>query len=86
VSAKPISQAEARRLRKRVEELEARETKLFSTWATTGYIPGSISLANRQLDIAGWMFGRLQTARRLGCALVCTIDDQGNLNYYAVKR
>ena len=83
---KPISQAEARRLRKRVEEMEAREAKLFATWATAGHIPGSISLANRQLSTENWMFGRLQTARRLGCALVCTIDDQGNLHYYAVKR
>lgn len=81
-----ISQAEARHLRKRVQELEERERKLFSGWATAGYFPNSVSLATRQLSTENWMFGRLQTARRLGCALVCTIDDNGNLNYYAVKR
>jgi hypothetical protein len=80
-----ISQREAQRLRRRVDELEDRERKRFATWATAGYLPGCISLANRKLETDGWMFGRLQTARRLGCALVCTVDDFGTLNYYAVK-
>jgi hypothetical protein len=76
-----ISQTEARRLRRRVEELELERRQLVGV----GLPPRSISLAHRKLETGDWMFGRLQTARRLGCALVCTVDDSGSLNYYAVK-
>ena len=80
-----ISQREARRLRKRVDELEERETKRFATWATFGY-PGGVQLGNRKLDTEGWFFGTLKTARRLGCALVVTVADDGCIRYYAVKK
>jgi hypothetical protein len=80
-----ISQREARRLRKRVAELEAIEAKRFGGWATSGY-PGGIHLASRKIDTDGWLNGTMRTARRLGCVLVCTIDDAGEINYYAVKK
>ena len=85
MSAAVISQAEARRLKKRVAELEAREEKRFAAWHTPGY-PGGLPLAVRKVDTEDWMFARLQTARRLGCALVVTIADDGTVSYYAVKR
>lgn len=80
-----ISQREARRLRKRVDELEERETKRFATWATSGY-PGGTHLGGYTLSCDGWFYGALKTARRLGCALVATIDDAGELRIYAVKK
>lgn len=79
-----ISQREARRLKKQVAELEEREEARRRAW-TRGVYPGGIQLYNEKLDTSDWVFGRLQTARRLDCALVGTIDDSGMLNVYAVK-
>lgn len=78
-----ISQREARRLRKRVQELEDRERQRLSAWG--GGYPGGVHLASRQIETGEWFFGALKTARRLGCALVATISDSGQINYYAVK-
>ena len=75
-----ISQAEARRLRAKYEQLKAR----VAGWNTAGS-PGGFHMGKLPLDTSGWLFGRLQTARRLGCVLVCTVDDHGCLNYHAVK-
>jgi hypothetical protein len=87
MSYAPISQAEARALKKRVKELEEQHRTLFGRFNTSGY-PGfsAIHLWNRQLQTDGACFGRLQTSRRLGCALVVSVDDSGALNYYAVPK
>lgn len=79
-----ISQREARSAIKRVAQLEQIEQDRRQAWSRGPY-PGGIQLYNEKLETTGWVFGRLQTARRLGCALVGTIDDSGTLNVYAVK-
>lgn len=85
MSYRQISQKEARRLKARVDELEQREALRFASWCVAMY-PGGIHLMQRQIGVTGWDFGRLQTARRLGCALVVTVADDGWLNYYAVQK
>lgn len=79
MSYRQISQKEARFLKKRVAELEAQRRSSLTVF-------GGVNLGHRKLDTENWLFGRLQTARRLGFALVITVDDSGDLNYYAVKK
>lgn len=79
MSYRQISQKEARFLKKRVAELEAQRRNSLTVF-------GGVHLVHRKLDTEGWVFARLQTARRLDRALVCTIADDGQLNYYAVKK
>jgi hypothetical protein len=78
-----ISQREARRLKKRVEELEARERARNNRWA--GAWPGGVHLGGitRPDD---WLNGRIDGARMLGHAVVVTVDSEvKKLNFYAVK-
>lgn len=76
-----ISQREARRLRKRVDELERQRTAERQTWGS-GY-PG-IHLGSLSLE-KDWFWGACKTARRLGRVLVVTVDDQGKYDIYAAK-
>lgn len=82
--SRKISQREARAALKRVAKLERIEQDRRQAWSRGTY-PGGIHIYKDQIDRSGWVYGALKTARRLGCALVGTFDDDGVLHLYAVK-
>jgi hypothetical protein len=65
-----ISQREARRLRKRVTELEAAETKRRRTWSQEW--PGGVQIAATSPTES--VLTAIRTARKLGHAVVATVD------------
>jgi hypothetical protein len=68
-----ISQREARRLRRRVEELERNNIRRLSLWHSE--YPGGVNVAN--LDTGDWgkeLRAKLLTTRMLGFAIVAKMD------------
>jgi len=82
MSAKKISQREARRLRKRVKELEGRERDRLNAWGSE-YTRGSMLVAT--FDLADWLKGRLWMAKQLNCVLVGKYVDE-ELKLFVVPR
>jgi len=80
--SKPISQAEARRLRKRVRELEDRERARHRLYSQD--YPGGISIVEFT-SVGPEAKGSLTTAIRLGCALVAKFSGD-SLKIFAVPR
>jgi len=78
MSPKPISQREARALKRRVRELEQRDRELRSAFSST--YPGAW-LA--QCTVSEHLAACLGTAKRLGHVVVAKIYD-GGVNYYAI--
>jgi hypothetical protein len=78
---KKISQAEARRLRKKVKELEVQR---YAERAYYGHESPGLSLGsiNREKD---WFWGACKTAQRLGRVLIVKVREDGVHEYYAVK-
>jgi len=81
MSYRKISQEEARRLQKRVGELERLREKECSSW-TSDY-PRGVHLGILKLD--SWLFSAVKTARRLGHPVVVTHDANDQIWFYAVK-
>lgn len=77
-----ISQREARRLKKRVAELEALREKERSSWVRE--YPGGVHLGS--WTPAEWLFASIKTARRLGFpVVVATHDTENNIHFYVAK-
>lgn len=76
-----ISQAEARRLRKRVKELEEQRSVERRSWSTD--FPG-MSIGTLKLE-KDWFWGACKMARRLGRVLVVTVAEDGTFSFYAAK-
>jgi hypothetical protein len=76
-----ISQAEVRRLKKRVAELEDVIQGQRRKWATT--YPGGVCLGTLQRG-DDWLRGRIEGVRLLGHAVVVTEDNDGKLRFYAL--
>lgn len=75
-----ISQREARRLRKRLGELERAELQRRNAWAN-GW-PGGVHLgATLPSDE---LRGAIKTARKLRHAVVATVTDNGMVQFYAL--
>jgi len=81
MSYRRISQEEARRLQKRVDELETLRGKERASWASE--YPRGIHIGSWAPE--SWFFATIKTARRLDCPVVVTHNDKGELNFYAVK-
>jgi hypothetical protein len=77
-----ISQREARRLKKRVMELEQRHANQRDRWAAN--YPGGIGLCSL-LRSKDWITGRIDAARMLGHPVVVTQNDDGTLCFFAVQ-
>lgn len=77
---KKISQREARRLKKRVEELESQRAALCRAWARD--FPGGVHLLSMPIPRESRGYGRLEAAQMLGRVLVAKLDDE--LRVYAV--
>jgi hypothetical protein len=78
-----ISQVEARRLRKRVEELELSESRRRNAWVRD--YPGGVNIAQSSYaSRTEFLPAVIRNSRLLGHAVVCTCDDQGTVLYYAL--
>lgn len=82
MSAKKISQREARRLRKRVAELEERDRKRLGQWGSD-HTPGAIDTVT--FPLTDWVKGRLWMAKQLGCVFVGKYAGD-ELKVYAVPK
>lgn len=75
-----ISQREARRLRKRVEQLERDERDRRSAYVSSW--PGGVNIDSFTIDEAS--FAKIDTARKLSHAVVVTTDNRLQLRFYAL--
>lgn len=78
-----ISQQEARRLKKRVAELERIQADQRNHWKND--YPGGVHLGFVRLDNQGWFQGRIDATRMLGYVVVATPRENGELHLYGVK-
>lgn len=78
-----ISQAEARRLRKRVAELSEQLAAQKRSWLHEW--PGGIHLGTITMGERDFLVGRIEAARKLGHAAVLVSTDTKNLHVYACK-
>lgn len=78
-----ISQREALRLKKRVEELESVLELQRRKWCAT--YPGGTHLGSVTLE-RHWLVGRIEGARMLNHAVVVTEDSDGKLNFHALPQ
>lgn len=76
-----ISQREARRLRKRVQELEELLTRERRTWGAE--YPGGVNIASAAYGKDTTVNAAVMTARKLGHAVVCVADD-ASVRFYAL--
>lgn len=77
-----ISQREARRLKKRVAELEQLQRDQRDRWSQSypyGVLLGTLP---RNPD---WLTGRIDAARMLGHPVIITQDKCGTLSFFAPK-
>lgn len=75
-----ISQREARRLKKRVDELEDLENKRRSRWHLD--YPGGVNLVN--IAVTAEVHAALKTARKLAHAVVVTTNGENTVQFYAL--
>jgi hypothetical protein len=76
-----ISQREAQRLRRRVQELERAEKDRRSRWATD--YPGGVHIDTIKVSDAEWHI--VNTARLLGHAAVVVPGDMPQLRVYGLR-
>lgn len=80
--SKPISQREARQLRKRVAELERQEDSRRNAWVQQ--YPGGVHIASFSFDNDRTEIACIGTARRLGHAVVAIHDGVRHVSFYAL--
>lgn len=76
-----ISQREARRLRRRVQQLETAEIKRRSAWSSE--YPGGVNICNILYSQDDFHAVAIRTARKLGHAVV-VVERSGELNFMAL--
>jgi hypothetical protein len=79
---KPISQREARALRRRVQELEDTIDRQRNAWATDW--PNGTHLGSVNYGAPNVLVAAARTARRLGHAVVVTCNDDNQMELYAL--
>lgn len=77
-----ISQREARRLKKRVQELEKEINAQRASWSSDW--PGGVHIATAEADMLATICARLETARRLGHAVVATEASKTRIEFRAL--
>lgn len=78
---KKISQLEARRLKRRVDELEANERRRNNAWS--GDFPGGVHVYT--LTIGDALRQTIRVSRQLGHAVVVTLSSDGSAQFHACK-
>lgn len=79
---KAISQAEARALKKRVDELDDAEENRRNKWIRD--YPGGTNIATLTWSDAQLTIAQIDTARLLGHAIVVVNDGHRGLRFYAL--
>jgi hypothetical protein len=74
-----ISQREARRLKKRIEELEQQARSMRINWQAPY---SGVHMATWTLERDMW-YGTLIGARKLGKVLIARVADNGEVSFYA---
>ena len=82
MSARAISQREARRLKKRVAVLESDEQMRRHAWASAW--PGGTEIVRADMTHAPIVTASIQTARTLGHGVVVLVDG-GQLRFIALQ-
>lgn len=77
-----ISQREARRLRKRVHELEYQERKRGNAWCYEW--PMGVNIGRVKLNGDSALVGAIRTSRLLKHAVVVSCDETGIVNFHAM--
>lgn len=77
-----ISQRQAQRDRKRLDEVEAILKRQKNRWATD-WVPGWINIET--LTVPDTAFAKIATARLLGHAIVISPDSGNSIRFYADK-
>lgn len=77
-----ISQREAKRLQKRVDELELAEQGRFKRWGSD--YAGGVNICSIDAGRDGPVHVAIKTARLLKHAVVVTADDAGRVYFYAL--
>lgn len=77
-----ISQREARRMRKRLTELEQAENSRRNGWVRE--YPGGVNIASVSWAKDERIPVAIRTARLLGHAVVVTADDGGGVRFFAL--
>lgn len=80
--SKKISQLEARRLEKRVQELERREEGRFARWGSD--YPNGTCVCTLKLDPNGRVCTAIKTSRMLRHAVVATAEEDGAVYFFAL--
>jgi hypothetical protein len=78
-----ISQREARRLKRRVKELEESRRAVMRSWASD--FPSGVHICSMTAGRDGLVHTAIRTAQRLGHAVIVTTDGDGKLYFYANK-
>lgn len=77
-----ISQREARRLRKRVNELEADDMQRLNAYAREW--PGGVEIASMTIE-SGYQPEQIHVARKLGHAVVALTDGKAVIRFVALR-
>lgn len=77
-----ISQREARGLRRRVKQLEEKEQARRRSWAMD--YPGGTEIASGKYEQWNYLPVAIRTARKLGHAVICLADNEGNVRFVAL--
>lgn len=77
-----ISQREARKLKRRVAELELQNNDRLRRWSSEW--PGGASICSAKWDEFARVPVAIRTARALRHAVVVTVDDTGLVNFLAL--
>jgi hypothetical protein len=80
--AKRISQREAHRLRKRLEELDSLENRRANAWASEW--PMGANIGRVKVSADSYIAGAIRTSRLLRHAVVVTCDESGTINFHAL--
>lgn len=78
-----ISQREARRLRKRIAELEKQERDRGNAWCQDW--PNGIRIGEVALSAESQLTGAILTARKLNHAVVASCNEQGRVTFHAMR-
>jgi hypothetical protein len=80
---RPISQREARRLRKQVAKLELERKHLFEAWRLDW--PGGLHVGSLMTE-RNEVYGGWRMAQRLGRVILAKMQENGKIDFYAVKQ
>ena len=77
-----ISQREAQRMRKRIQEFEHKEMLRADAWTTDW--PNGVHVGSVQVNADGALVGSIRTSRKLKHAVVATCTEAGVINFHAL--